>query len=177
DQTTKVGKELEEELRRQLVELLKEFRDIFAFSPEELTGINPEVMEHKLNVDPLKKPVKQRLRHHGAGIDKAIEVEVDKLLKAGNIKEIQFPEWISNTVMVRKALNKWRMCIDFRDLNLACPKDHYPLPRIDQLVDSTAGCELLSMMDASQRYHQIPLAPEDQSKVSFVTSKGMYCYV
>ncbi|CAA0843107.1 Unknown protein, partial [Striga hermonthica] len=107
----------------------------------------------------------------------SIEVEVDKLLQAGHVKEIQFPEWISNTVMVRKALNKWCMCIDFRDLNLACPKDYYPLPRIDQLVDSTAGCELLSMMDASQGYHQIPLCPEDQSKVSFVTSKGTYCYV
>ncbi|CAA0816695.1 Uncharacterized mitochondrial protein AtMg00860, partial [Striga hermonthica] len=177
DQTTKVGKELEDELRGQLVEILREFRDIFAFSPEELMGIDPEVMGHKLNVDPLKKPVKQRLRHHGAEIDKAIEVEVDKLLKAKHIKEIQFPEWISNTVMVKKALSKWRMCIDFRDLNLACPKDHYPLPRIDQLVDSTAGCEFLSMMDASQGYHQIPLAPEDQSKVSFVRSKGTYCYV
>ncbi|CAA0841581.1 Uncharacterized mitochondrial protein AtMg00860, partial [Striga hermonthica] len=177
EQTMKIGRELEEELRRQLVGLLKEFRDIFAFSPEELTGIDPDVMEHKLNVDPLKNPVKQRLRHHGAEIDKAIEVEVDKLLKAKHIKEIQFLEWISNTVMVRKALNKWRMCIDFRDLNSACPKDHYPLPRIDQLVDSTAGCQLLSMMDASQGYHQIPLAPEDQSKVSFVTSRGTYCYV
>ncbi|CAA0814797.1 Unknown protein, partial [Striga hermonthica] len=177
EQTTKVGRELEDELRRQLVGLLKEFKDIFAFSPEELTGIDPDVMEHKLNVDPFRKPVKQRLRHHGAKIDKAIEVEVDKLLKAKHIKEIQFPEWISNTVMVRKALNKWRICIDFRDLNLVCPKDHYPLPRIDQLVDSTADCQLLSMMDSSQGYHQIPLAPEDQSKVSFVTSKGTYCYV
>ncbi|CAA0808228.1 Unknown protein, partial [Striga hermonthica] len=177
EQTTKVGKDLEAELRNQLIALLREFRDVFAFTPEELTGIDPAVMEHKLNVDPLRKPVKQRLRRHGEEIDKAIEVEVDKLLRAGHVKEIQFPEWISNTVMVRKALNKWRMCIDFRDLNLACPKDHYPLPRIDQLVDSTAGCELLSMMDASQGYHQIPLCPEDQSKVSFVTSKGTYCYV
>ncbi|CAA0836871.1 Unknown protein, partial [Striga hermonthica] len=164
-------------LRNQLITLLKEFRDVFAFTPEELTGIDPAIMEHKLNVDPLRKPVKQRLRCHGEEIDKAIEVEVDKLLRAGHVKEIQFPEWISNTVMVRKALNKWRMCIDFRDLNLACPKDHYPLPRIDQLVDSMTGCELLSMMDASQGYHQIPLCPEDQSKVSFVTSKGTYCYV
>ncbi|CAA0814755.1 Unknown protein, partial [Striga hermonthica] len=157
-------------LRNQLIALLKEFRDVFAFTPEELTGIDPTIMEHKLNVEPLSKPIKQRLRRHGEEIDKAIEV--DKLLRAGHVKEIQFPEWISNTVMVRKALNKWRMCIDFRDLNLACPKDHYPLPRIDQIVDSTAGCELLSMMDAYQGYHQIPLYPEDQSKVSFVTSKG-----
>ncbi|CAA0832670.1 Unknown protein, partial [Striga hermonthica] len=106
-----------------------------------------------------------------------IEQEVEKLLGAGHIKEIQFPEWLSNTMMVSKSEGKWRMCIDFRDLNKACPNDLYPLPRIDQLVDSTAGCELLSLMDASQGYHQIPLAREDRKRVSFVTSRGTYCYV
>ncbi|KAL0448616.1 UNVERIFIED_CONTAM: hypothetical protein Slati_1418000 [Sesamum latifolium] len=69
------------------------------------------------------------------------------------------------------------MCIDFRDLNKACPKDFYPLPRIDQLIDSTSGCELPSMMDASQGYHQIMLAPEDRKRVSFITSSGTFCYV
>ncbi|KAL0438887.1 UNVERIFIED_CONTAM: hypothetical protein Slati_2371700 [Sesamum latifolium] len=73
-------------------------------------------------------------------------------------------------VLVPKPSEKWRMCIDFRDLNKACPKNSYPLPRIDQLVDSTSGCELLSMMDASQRYHRIMLAPEDHKRVTF-------CYV
>ncbi|KAL0414932.1 UNVERIFIED_CONTAM: hypothetical protein Slati_3325100 [Sesamum latifolium] len=85
-------------------------------------------------------------------------------MAAGHIEEIQFPEWLSNVVLVPKPGGKWRMCIDFRDLNKACPKDFYPLPRIDQLVDSTSGCELLSMMDASQGYHQIMLAPEDRKK-------------
>ncbi|KAL0444249.1 UNVERIFIED_CONTAM: Pro-Pol polyprotein [Sesamum latifolium] len=84
---------------------------------------------------------------------------------------------VSNVVLVPKPGGKWRMCIDFRDLNKACPKDFYPLPRIDQLVDSTSGCELLSMMDASQGYHQIMLAPEDRKKVSFITSEGTFCYV
>ncbi|KAL0455774.1 UNVERIFIED_CONTAM: Retrovirus-related Pol polyprotein from transposon.6 [Sesamum latifolium] len=69
------------------------------------------------------------------------------------------------------------MCIDFRDLNKACPKDYYPLPRIDQLVDSIFGCELLSMMDASQGYHQIMLTPEDHKRVSFITSDDTFCYV
>ncbi|KAL0313256.1 UNVERIFIED_CONTAM: hypothetical protein Sradi_5724900 [Sesamum radiatum] len=69
------------------------------------------------------------------------------------------------------------MCIDFRDLNKACPKNYYPLPRIDQLVDSTSGCELLTMMDASQGYHQIMLAPENRKRVSFITSDGIFCYV
>ncbi|KAL0449238.1 UNVERIFIED_CONTAM: Ribonuclease HI [Sesamum latifolium] len=69
------------------------------------------------------------------------------------------------------------MCIDFRDLNKACPKDYYPSPRIDQLVDSTSRCELLSVMDASQGYHQIMLAPKDHKRVSFITSDGTFCYV
>lgn len=99
------------------------------------------------------------------------------MLEAGHICRIRYPTWLSNAVLVKKTEDKWRMCIDFRDLNKACPKDHYPLPRIDQLVDSTAGCEMLSMMDASQGYHQIALSQADQSKVSFITSSGTYCYV
>ncbi|KAL0324771.1 UNVERIFIED_CONTAM: Retrovirus-related Pol polyprotein from transposon [Sesamum radiatum] len=97
--------------------------------------------------------------------EKIIQGEINKLLSAGNIKEIQFPEWLSNMVLVPKLGEKWRMCIDFQDLNKACPKDFYPLPRIDQLVDSTSRCELLSMMDASQGNHQIMLALEDHKKL------------
>ncbi|KAL0402095.1 UNVERIFIED_CONTAM: Retrovirus-related Pol polyprotein from transposon [Sesamum latifolium] len=88
-------------------------------------------------------------------------------MAAGHIEEIQFPEWLSNMVLVPKLGRKWRMYIDFKDLNKACPKNFYPLPRIDQLVDSTSGCELLSMMDASQGYHQIMLAPEDHKKATY----------
>ncbi|KAL0437552.1 UNVERIFIED_CONTAM: Retrovirus-related Pol polyprotein from transposon [Sesamum radiatum] len=98
-------------------------------------------------------------------------------MAAGYIEEIQYPEWLSNVVLVLKRGGKRRMCIDFRDLNKACPKDFYPLPRIDQLVDSTSGCELLSMMDVSQGYHQIMPALEDRKKLSFITSEGTFCYV
>ena len=78
--------------------------------------------------------------------------------------------------MVNKANGKWRMCVDFTDLNQACPKDSFPLPRIDQLVDSTAGHKLLTFMDAFSGYNQILLAKEDQEKIAFVTSQGLYCY-
>ncbi|CAA0841932.1 Unknown protein, partial [Striga hermonthica] len=115
-------------------------------------------------------------REHEA--QEAVPTVVPAPLQAGPVVMQQTgPTWLSNTVMVSKAGGKWRMCIDFRDLNKACPKDLYLLPRIDQLVDSTAGCELLSLMDASQGYHQIPLAKEDWKRVSFITSKGTYCYV
>ncbi|KAL0411597.1 UNVERIFIED_CONTAM: Pro-Pol polyprotein [Sesamum latifolium] len=98
-------------------------------------------------------------------------------MAVGHIEEIQFSEWLSNVVLVAKPEEKWRMCIDFRDLNKACPKDCYPLARIDQLVDSTSGCELLSMMDASQGYHQIMLALEDRKRVSLIIFAGTFCYV
>ena len=78
--------------------------------------------------------------------------------------------------MVRKNSEKWRMCVDFTDLNRACPKDSYPLPRIDTLVDSTARHELLSFMDAFSGYNQIKMKEEDQEKTSFVTSQGLFCY-
>ncbi|KAL0434144.1 UNVERIFIED_CONTAM: hypothetical protein Slati_2748700 [Sesamum latifolium] len=143
----------------------------------DLEGIDPKVITHDLNLDPSIKLVKQKKRHFGPEKDKIIRAEVDKLMTAGPIEEIQFPEWLSNVVLVPKPRGKWRMCIDFRDLHKACPKDFYPLPRIGQLVDSTSGCELLSMMDASQGYHQIMLAPEDRKKFSFITSTGTFCYV
>ncbi|CAA0837255.1 Uncharacterized mitochondrial protein AtMg00860, partial [Striga hermonthica] len=171
DTLIKIQFDIPETIKKEIcIRLQKEFT-------EDHIWIEARVIEHRLNIDLSVRPVKQKRRHHGAEMDKIIEQKVDKLLNAGHIKKIQFPEWLSNTVMVSKLGGKWRMFIDFRDLNKACPKDLYPLPRIDQLVDSTAGCELLSLMDASQGYHQIPLAKEDWKRVSFITSKGTYCYV
>ncbi len=135
------------------------------------------MIEHKLMVRPDAKPVKQRLRRFAPDRKQAIREELEKLLKAGFIREVLHPEWLANPVMVRKANGKWRMCVDFTDLNKACPKDHFPLPRIDQLVDSTAGCELLSFLDAYSGYHQISMAKEDEEKTAFITPFGVFCYV
>ncbi|KAL0428147.1 UNVERIFIED_CONTAM: Pro-Pol polyprotein [Sesamum latifolium] len=177
DKTTRIGSHLGGKTKEEIILCLRHNADIFAWAPQDLEGINPKVITHHLNIDPGIKPVKQKKRHFGLEKDKVIQAEVDKLMTAGHIEEIQFPEWLSNVVLVPKPGGKWRMCIDFRDLNKVCPKDFYPLPRIDQLVDSTYGCEFLSMMDASQGYHQIMLAPEDRKKVSFITSSGTFCYV
>ncbi|XP_073298507.1 uncharacterized protein [Primulina huaijiensis] len=144
---------------------------------KELAGISPQVVEHKLNIIPGSRPVMQKKRPFGPKKDKVIDEQVHELLKAGHIRKVQFPSWLSNVVLVRKATGKWRMCVDFWDLNKACPKDCYPLHRIDQLVDSTSGCELLSFLDAYQGYHKIPMAREDQDKASFITSGGTFCYV
>ena len=102
--------------------------------------------------------------------------KVDKLLTARFIREVYYPEWLANVVMVKKSNDKWRMCVDFTDLNKACPKDSYPLPRIDQLVDSTTGHKLLSFMDAFSGYNQIQMEEENQEKTAFITSRGLFCY-
>ena len=102
--------------------------------------------------------------------DQAIAEEVRKLQEVNFIREVYYPDWLANVVMVKKANGKWRMCIDFTDLNKACPKDSYPLPRVYVLVDSTARHQLLSFMDAFLGYNQIRMHEDDQEKTSFVTS-------
>ena len=98
-----------------------------------------------------------------------INEEVNKLLKAKAIREVEYPNWLANVVLVKKTNDKWRLCIDFIDVNRACPKDSFPLPRIDLIVDATAGHELLSFMDAFLGYNQIRMDPSNQEKTSFVT--------
>jgi len=95
---------------------------------------------------------------------------VDKLQKVKIIKDVRYPEWLENIVMVNKKNNKWRMCVDFTDLNKACPKDHFSLPRIDQLVNATGGYELLSFIDAYSGYNYIQIKPKDRENASFITS-------
>ena len=87
-----------------------------------------------------------------------------------------YPNWLANLILVKKANGKWRMCVDFTDLNKACPKDSFPLPMIDQLMDSTVGHKLLTFMDAFLRYNQIKMTEEDQEKTAFITSQGLYFY-
>ena len=108
--------------------------------------------------------------------DRAKTEEVKKLLEADFIREVYYPDWLANVVTVKKTNGKWRMCADFTDLNKACPKDSYSLPRIDTLVDSSARHQLLSFMDAFSGYNQIKMEEVDQEKTSFVTSQGLFCY-
>ena len=141
-----------------------------------MPGIDPSIIVHKLNVSPSSPPIRQRKRVFIQEIDKAIAEKVQKLLDADFIREVYYPDWLANVVMVKKVNGKWRMCVDFMDLNRAYPKDSYPLPRIDTLVDSTTRHQLLSFMDAFSGYNQIKMEETDQEKNSFVTSQGLFCY-
>ena len=102
--------------------------------------------------------------------------EVNKLLAVGFIREVYYPDWLANIVLVKKENGKLRMCVGFTNLNKACSKDSFPLSRIDQLVDSTIGHKLLTFMDAFSRYNQTKMAEEDQEKTAFITSQGLYYY-
>ncbi|KAL5555160.1 hypothetical protein UlMin_037396 [Ulmus minor] len=174
--TCKIGSSLTGQLRTDLINFLRDHRDVFAWSHEDMPGIDPKVIVHRLNIDPSFRPVKQKRRTFNAERYMAINTEVDKLLKADFIREANYPEWIANVVLVKKANGNWRVCVDFTDLNKACPKDSFPLPRIDQLVDATVGHELLSFMDAYSGYNQIRMHQPDQEHTAFLTDQGLYCY-
>ena len=124
-------------------------------------GVDLAMITHKLNANPSFKPVKQKRRSFALKRQKAINEEVSKLLQAKAIREVEYPEWLANVVLVKKENDKWRLCIDFTDINRACLKDSFPLPRIDLIVDATTGHELLSFMDAFSGYNQISIDPND----------------
>ena len=138
--------------------------------------IDPSVITHRLNVYHSSKPVRHKKRAFAPERDNAVKEEVQKLTTVQFIREVYYPDWLTNVVMVKKTNGKWRMCVNFIDLNKACPKDSYPLPCIDQLVDSTAGHQLLSFIDAFSGYNQIKMDEAYQKKTSFITSQGLFCY-
>jgi hypothetical protein len=156
-----------------LVDFLCSNTDIFAWSPSDMPGIPREFAEHSLDIVPNSRAVQQWLQRFDEERHRAIGVELRKLLVDGFIKEVFHPKWLANPVLVKKKNGKWRMCVDYTGLNKACPKVPFPLPRIDQIVDSTAGCELLCFLDAYSGYHQIKMKESDQLMTPF----GMFCYV
>ena len=141
-----------------------------------MTGIDPQISLHRLNVDPKHKLVRQKRRKFGTDRNQIIQEEVQKLLAVKSIREVTYPEWLANVVVVAKKNGKHRVCVDFTDLNKACPKDFFPLPHIDMMVDATSGHQMLSFMDAFSGYNQIRMYPPDQKNTSFITDRGTYCY-
>jgi len=147
------------------------------WSASDMPGIDPDFLCHHLTMDPQVRPFHQRRRKFNEERRKVIKEEAQKLLSVSHIREIQYPEWLTNEVLVKKANGKWRMCVDFTDVNKACPKDSYPLPSIDALVDSTSGCRLLTFLDVFSGYDQIKMHPKDECKMTFMTKLSCYCYI
>jgi hypothetical protein len=164
----------DEQKKKTLLRFLFNNKDVFAWTANDLCGVNRDVIKHSLNVDSSFRPRKQRLRKISDDKAEGARNEVKRLLNAGVIREVTYPEWLANTIMVKKANGKWRMCIDFTDLNKACPKDEFSLPRIDSLVDAAASSELMSPLDCYSGYHQIWMKKEDEPKTRFITPRGTY---
>ncbi|RDX70210.1 Retrovirus-related Pol polyprotein from transposon 17.6, partial [Mucuna pruriens] len=175
-QTTKIGTAMNQGEERMLIAVLASHHDVFAWSAQDIPGVDPELICHQLSVDKTAKPIAQRKRKMGEEKREAAKQETRKLVAAGFVREVQYPTWLANVVMVKKASGKWRMCTDYTDLNKACPKDSYPLPGIDRLVDSVAGFSFLSFMDAYSGYNQIRMHPLDEEKTAFITDEGAICY-
>jgi hypothetical protein len=134
-----------------------------------MPDVTREVIEHHLAVCPQAHPVKQKTRKQAPEKQDFIIQEIEKLKQARLIGKVAHPTWIANLVVVPKANGSGHLCVDFTSLNKACPKDPYPLTRRDQIVDSTASCDLLYFLDAFSGYHQIKMAKEDREKTAFIT--------
>ncbi|XP_016185917.1 uncharacterized protein LOC107627603 [Arachis ipaensis] len=173
---TYVGTSINTSELQAITTFLQNQADLFAWTPSDMLGIDPQIISHKLAINSAVRPVQQKKRKLGEEKKRASLEEIQKLINAEFIKEIRFTTWLANVVMVRKQNDKWRMCVDFTDLNKACPKDSYPLPSIDSLVDNASGYATLSFMDAYSGYNQILMHPSDQSKTAFITDFGNYCY-
>ena len=162
-----VGSQLAPLEKAALVKFLEDNIDVFALSTYDVPGIDPEFICHWLNVNPEATPQKKPPRCSSKEHAEAVRVEVNKLKQAGAIKEIFYPEWLANIVVVKKKNEKWRVCVDFKDLNKVFLKHLFPIFLIDQLVDGIVGHPRISFLDAFQGYHQIPLALSDQEKTAF----------
>ncbi|KAM2230228.1 hypothetical protein ACFX1S_014657 [Malus domestica] len=170
DRMVKIGITLSPPIRLALISFLQENTKVFAWSYKDMPDISPDIICHRLSIDPKTKSVRQKRRSYDAERYEAMKAEVEKLKGIGFVREVNYPTWVANVVLVKKNPTKeslllqkvlWRMCVNYTDLNKGCPKDSFPLPFIDRLIDSTVGCELLSFMDAYLGYNEILMNPPD----------------
>jgi hypothetical protein len=156
--------------------IFKEFHDIFAWSYEEMPGIDPDIVIHEIKTYPNAKRVRQHLHPVHPRKVASIKFEVEKLLKAGFIYLVALTDWVSNPVSIDKKQGTTHVCVDYRDFNKACPKDNFPTFVVDQIVDECTGSEIFSLMDGFSGYNQINIVPEDQHKTDFICHWGTFAY-
>ncbi|GKC66793.1 hypothetical protein Tco_1099391 [Tanacetum coccineum] len=161
-----IGSTLTKEGRNKLCSLLHQNLDVFSWKPADMTSVLRHIAKHRLNVRKGCSSVRQKKRGQAVDRNQAIQEEVGKLVEAGIMRELHYHDWLSNPVMVRKHDNSWRMCVDFKDLNKACPKDGYPLPKIDWKVESLCGFLFKCFLNAYKGYHSLPFNKEVVSLLS-----------
>jgi hypothetical protein len=150
---------------------------VFAWQNDKMPGLDTGLVAHDLNVEPRTRPVIQPMRTFHPEVEAQITKEIQKLLAVGFVKPIQHPQWLSNIVLVKKKNGQIRCCVDFHNLNKTCPKDEFPLPSMDVLIDSAASHEMFSFMDGFSGYNQIIMSPKDAEKTAFWTPMGNFYYI
>ncbi|XP_068461695.1 uncharacterized protein [Phaseolus vulgaris] len=176
DRKTHMGTSLKLDDREAIGKTLTKNADLFAWTAADMSGVKPDVITHRLSVYKEARPIAQKKRKLGEERRKAAREETDKLVQTGFIQKAHYTTWLANVVTVKKANGKWRMCVDYTDLNKACPKDSYPLPTIDRLVDGAAGHQILSFLDAYSGYNQIQMYHRDREKTAFRTDSDNFFY-
>jgi hypothetical protein len=172
----KLSKYLSPEIKRKYAELLRQYKDIFSWSYDELTTYETTIMEHKIPLKPSIKPFKQKLRQINPILLPVIEKEVKKNLDAKIIVPLRYSEWVVNLVPVRKKNGDIRLCVDFRNLDRSSLKDNYPLPEMDHVLEKVVGANRMSMLDGFSGYNQIAVHQDDKEKTAFTTPWGTCMY-
>ncbi|KAK1431975.1 hypothetical protein QVD17_08812 [Tagetes erecta] len=176
EQALLIGNMLTASGKDKLKRLLIKYEDVFAWQLSDMTGVPRSLADDKLDTYKAVEPVAQKRRSMGAERSRAVREEVNRLVEAGILREVKYQTWIANPVMVTKHDGSWRMCVDFKNLNKACPKDCYPLPEIDLKIDSLAPFKYNCFLDAYKGYHQMQMTPDDEDKTTFYTPDGIFCY-
>ena len=141
-----------------------------------MLGIHPSIIIHEIKTYPDAKPIHHKLRPMHLRKTTTIKAEVKKLLKDGFVYPVPLTEWVSNIVSIIKRQGTIHICVNYRDLNRTCPKDNYPTPFIDQIIDNCARSVIFSFMDGFSGYNQIDILPSDQHKTSFICPWGTFVY-
>ena len=177
ERVTLITEGLAKDFEKDLISLLKEYQDTFAWSYKDMPGLSTRLITHKLAIDLTFKLIKQVARNFSSIIQLQIKKEIEKLLDARFIKPCMHSVWLANVVPVRKKNGQIRVCVDFRDLNKACPKDDFPLPNLDMLIETTANHEMFSFMDGFSGYNQIKMDPQDAEMTAFRTPFSNFYHI
>jgi hypothetical protein len=171
-----INSSLEPEQKSQVIEMLQRRFDVFAWEYADMKGIHPDRCTHHIYTNDQIRPLRQPHQRMNPALKDIVKEELQKLLQANLIYPISDSQWVSPLVIVPKKNGKWRICVDFRELNKSTHKDYFPLPFIDQVLDTLSGKKYFSFLDGFSGYNQIQIAPEDQEKTTFTCPWGTYAY-
>lgn len=172
-----IGKKMSQKVRKMLIDLLRKYRHIFAWSYDDLKAFREDLFQHEIPLKEGAKPFRQKQMPINPTLAPKMQEELVKLRDARIIKSIRHSSWVSNLVPMRKKNGDIRLCVNFRNLNIYSLKDNYMLPNMEAMLQRVTICELLSMMDGFSSYNQVMARESEKFKTTFTTPWGTYVYM